>query len=139
MICDLSGQYIRKLELGVNKSITLKTARKALFKYLLSRRDQLPCLWVTEERRVMTKEGIKTAVERLCKRAVITDARPGAHTFRHTAAINYLRNGGGEFTLQMMLGHSTLQMTRRYVSSLSAEDMFRVHEQASPVDNMRLR
>ena len=84
----------------------------------------------------MTRLGIRAAVERLCKRAEITDARPGPHTFRHTAAINYLRNGGDVFTLQIMLGHSSLAMTRRYVSTLNAEDMFRVHEKASPVDNM---
>ena len=84
----------------------------------------------------MSKDGIKVSIKRLCNRAEITDARHGAHTFRHTAAINFLRNGGGEFTLQIMLGHSTLQMTRRYVSSLSQDDMIKVHRIASPVDNM---
>ena len=77
--------------------------------------------------------------QRLCKQAGITDARPGPHTFRHTAAISCLRNGMGEFALQVMLGHSTLTMTSRYVSEINSEDMYRAHEKASPVDNMRLR
>jgi hypothetical protein len=41
--------------------------------------------------------------------------------------------------LQMMLGHSTPYMTLRYLSDLNAEDVFRAHELASPVDNMGLK
>lgn len=84
----------------------------------------------------MTRDGIQTAIKRLCHQAEITDARPSPHTFRHTAAINYLRNGGDVFTLQNMLGHASLEMTRRYVSALGADDMIEVHKRASPVDNM---
>ena len=86
----------------------------------------------------MTRDGIQTTIEKLCIRAGISGVKRGAHTFRHTAAIQCLRNGMGEFTLQMMLGHSTLAMTRRYVSSLSQEDVFKAHQKASPVDNMKL-
>jgi hypothetical protein len=38
----------------------------------------------------------------------------------------------------MMLGHSNLETTRRYASSLGTGDLVRVHTKASPVDNMRL-
>lgn len=116
-----------------------KTTQKALLRYLLMRTDTHPCLWVTEERRPLEARGVQMAIKRLCHRANITDARLGPHTFRHTAAINYLRNGGDVFTLQVMLGHSTLQMTRRYVSVLGIDDLVRVHTKASPVDNLGLR
>jgi len=112
-----------------------KKTQRALLKYLLSRNDDYPELWSTEERKPMTLKGIKTSVRRYCERAVISGARRSPHTFRHTAAIKYLRNGGDLFTLQIMLGHATLEMTRRYVSSLGADDMMRVHAKASPVDN----
>lgn len=115
-----------------------KTAQKALLKYLLARKDDYPQLWLTEERHPMLLTGIKTAVRRYCARGIVSGARPSPHTFRHTAAINYLRNGGDQFTLQIMLGHTTLEMTRRYVSSLGLEDMLRVHAKASPVDCMKL-
>lgn len=115
-----------------------RVTQKALLRYILMRRDNHGCLWLTEERRPMTRAGVEITIKRLTRRAGITGTKHGAHTFRHTAAINYLRNGGGEFTLQIMLGHSTLQMTRRYVSTLGAEDMIKAHRMASPVDNMKL-
>lgn len=115
-----------------------RKTQKALLQYLLKRHDDYPDLWLTEEYRPMTRGGIKTCVERYCRRAIVSGARPSCHTLRHTAAIFYLRNDGDLFTLQMMLGHSNLETTRRYVSSLGAEDMIRAHTKASPVDNLRL-
>jgi len=112
---------------------------KAIKAYLVSRRnreDKNIHLWVTNKDATMQPRSIQTLINRLCKRAEITDCRASPHTFRHTAAINYLRNSGDQFTLQIMLGHSTLEMTRRYVQSLGTEDMLRVHEKASPVDNL---
>lgn len=116
-----------------------KTAQKALLRYIMERHDEYPCLWVTASRKPMAQRAISEVIARLCRRAGITIAKRGPHTFRHTFAINYLRNGGDLFTLQCMLGHSTLEMARRYTSSLDAEDMIRVHKKASPVDRMRLR
>lgn len=116
-----------------------KTTQKALLRYLLMRNDSHPCLWVSEERRPLTRDGVQVTIKKLCHRAEITDAKPGPHTFRHTAAIHFLRNGGTEFTLQLLLGHSTLRMTRHYVESLGEEDMIKAHRQASPVDNMLLK
>jgi len=113
-----------------------KTSQKAILSYMLRRSDSSPQLWLTEERGPLTKDGLNIAIRRLCKRADVHSTKHGVHTFRHTAAINYLRNGGDQFTLQVMLGHSSLEMTRRYVSTLGAEDMMRVHQTASPVDNL---
>lgn len=38
------------------------------------------------------------------------------HGLRHSFALNWIRNGGNQFKLQKVLGHSTLDMTRRYVA-----------------------
>jgi len=115
-----------------------KETQKAVLKYMLRRTDTLPCLWVTEERRPITAEGIRQIILRLGKRAGITGVRCSPHTFRHTFSILALRCGMGEFGLQHLLGHETLYMTRKYAGSLSDEDALSAHEKASPVDNMRL-
>ncbi len=67
------------------------------------------------------------------KRAGVSGVRCSPHTFRHTFAVMYLRNGGDAFTLQKLLGHSDLAMTRRYCE-LSQADAVAKHRQASPGD-----
>ncbi len=115
-----------------------RNTQKALLRYLLARHDEYPCLWLNVSRRPISRDGIQTAVEKLCKSAEITNAKPGPHTFRHAAAIIFLRNGGDSSILQYMLGHSSFDMTRRYLSTLGERELVAAHKKANPVDNMRL-
>ena len=115
-----------------------KGAQRAILRYLLLRKDQQPCLWIGENGEPIKARGIQSLIKRLGKRAGITDARCSPHTFRHTFAVSCLRNGMGEFSLQSLLGHTTLQMTRRYVQTFGVSDALSAHEKASPVDNLRL-
>jgi integrase/recombinase XerD len=66
------------------------------------------------------------------KRLKITGVRFSFHTLRHTFALNYIRNGGDVFRLQRVLGHSSLEMTRRYVD-LQTSDLQAVHDRLSVV------
>ncbi len=47
--------------------------------------------------------------------------KTSCHLFRHTFAKMWILNGGDAFRLQKMLGHSTLDVTKRYVQMFSNE------------------
>jgi len=116
-----------------------KTTQKALLRYLLIRRDEHSCLWVTEERRPLSVAGVQVAIKKLCHRAEITDAKRGPHTFRHTFATQALLNGASEREVQNLLGHSSQKMTQQYTATITSEHAVKGHRRFSPVDNMSLK
>jgi integrase/recombinase XerD len=71
-------------------------------------------------------------IQRYGKQANIQDTRVSPHTFRHTFATFYMRNGGDPFSLQKILGHSTMDMVRKYIQ-LDMKDLQNKHEQNSPI------
>jgi len=99
---------------------------------------------INEDLLFMTRDGISLNKDRLQKimsvygrKAGIQGVRCSAHTLRHSAAVRFLRNGGDVFSLQRMLGHSSLEMTRHYCE-IADVDMKKAHVAASPVDNLKL-
>jgi len=114
-----------------------KAGRKALWRYLASREDVRPddMLFVTRQGRPMTSGGLLAVLARLGKSTGVANVHP--HRFRHTFAIQYLRNGGDVFTLQAALGHSRLEMVEHYLK-LATSDVEAAHKKASPVDNWKL-
>ncbi len=60
------------------------------------------------------------------------------HLLRRTFAIHYLMAGGDVFSLQKILGHSTLEVTRMYVNMVSSQVKER-HRLYSPMDNPPLK
>jgi integrase/recombinase XerD len=84
----------------------------------------------------MNRHSVYKLVKRLGKAAGVDDVYP--HKFRHTFAVQFLRNGGNVFELQQLLGHSDLEMSRKYVQ-LAQMDLEVSAKRASPADCWRLR
>jgi site-specific recombinase XerD len=83
----------------------------------------------------MSRHNLRHIIERICARADLPRYTP--HDFRHTFAVNYLRNYPNIYTLQEMLGHTTLDMVKRYLA-ISQNDLDDAHRHASPVENWGL-
>lgn len=69
--------------------------------------------------------------------AGVKGVRVSPHTFRHTMAKMYVMNGGDPLSLQIILGHSTLDMCRTYVRLFSSDISIK-HERHSPLENLYL-
>lgn len=83
----------------------------------------------------MTNAGVQSLVKRLKQRAGV-HSDGSIHRFRHTFALNFLRLDRNVFNLQYLLGHSDLDMVRRYTSALGMEDALEAHIKASPADSL---
>ena len=65
--------------------------------------------------------------------AKITNKRVSPHTILHTGALFYILNGGDPFSLQRILGHSHMNMVRRYVQ-MTNMDVQNQHSAHSPLN-----
>ena len=113
-------------------------ARRCLWQYLASRPDteqKNSPLFAAHTGKPLDRFAVKNILTRLAVKAKVNNVHP--HRFRHTFAIQYLRNGGDVFTLQRLLGHNSLQMVKHYLN-LADTDTQSAHRRASPVDRWRL-
>ena len=116
--------------------LSSKTAR-AIWHYLTTRPETLDDdpLFTSNYEQNFTRQGLSRLIKSIGLRANVPNAHP--HRFRHTFAITFLRNGGNIFVLQQLLGHSTLDMVKHYLT-LANQDSGAVHRRASPVANWNL-
>ena len=136
---DLKARYVRVMGKGDKERILPFSARtgKAIWRYLAERKDSDlgEPLFVRQDERALDGHSLLKVLRRIGQRAGVVGAT--IHRFRHTFAINFLRNGGDPWSLQMMLGHATLEMVKTYLA-LANTDLEKNHKIASPVDHWRL-
>ena len=123
------GQRERIVPIGNN-------VQKAIHRYLFRYRQQsadsnISNIFLSIYNKPLTDNGVKIVFRRLAQRTGIK--RLHAHLCRHTFATKFLSNGGDIFTLQKILGHSTLEMVRRY-SNLNSDHIRAQHQRFSPMD-----
>jgi integrase/recombinase XerD len=103
--------------------------RRHLSRFLVDRHPE-QLVFATRHGRKLGRRNVLRDVKLLCRRLGFTPPERTLHAFRHTFAIHYLRKGGSVFHLQKVLGHSTLEMTRRYANLLT-EDLQAIHQRVS--------
>lgn len=112
--------------------------KKYLIKYISNRPQCIDCdsLFLTKQLKPITNCVIERMFKSLKTDADLFTPRIHAHLLRHTFATNYLENGGNIYSLQLILGHTTLDMVKKYVHLTSAKTVTNF-KNYSPLDNLK--
>ena len=129
VIVDGKGNKQRVVPLGLS-------TRKLLSRYLArrpacSRSDRVFLLSNWEPVSDVT---IRQLFRKLKRESGIPRLHP--HLLRHTFATRYLENGGDMYALQQILGHTSLEMVKRYVHSTTRKTVPNFPKY-SPLDNLK--
>lgn len=142
-ICDLDMQtgQVRVLKGKGNKfRVTFVGAktRRAITRYLRKRPDTKPTdpLWVIQAGTRMSEDGLRQMLVNRSKKAGLEKV-PGLHDFRRAFALQALKNGMDIFTLQKLMGHTSLNILRRYLDQKD-DDLRDEFEEHGPVDGLDL-
>lgn len=110
--------------------------KKALWRYISLRPNEVERdkLWVAEEGRPITSQGIQEILRRLKRDAGLQYVRGLVHKCRHTFATDFLEHTGDMKACQTLLGHSTLQMTQRYTEYVQAGHALKYFNGTGPLD-----
>ena len=135
--------YLKVLGKGKRERIVPigNNAQKVLQRYLFRFRPKpinpvVQNVFLSQSSNPLTENSMKLMFTRLAKRSGV--CRLHAHLCRHTFATRFLINGGDVFSLQQILGHSTLEMVRHYVNLASSHIAIQ-HQKYSPLDRINLR
>ncbi len=110
-----------------------KRARRALRAYLKLRKDNIPPLWLSDDKERLSYRGLDGILKRRSIQAKIPPQT--LHSFRRAFAINMLRAGTDLITLARLMGHADLTVLERYLKQLP-DDLRAAHAKGSPVDNL---
>ena len=117
--------------------IPLCSAMVAILREYLRHRggEAADYLFCTETGSQLAENGLRQSIARYNTRRGVQ--KTSIHLFRHTFARKYLIDCGGDaFTLQKLLGHSTLAMTKHYCAIFDA-DLTKNYDNFSPLAQLK--
>lgn len=124
MLVTLDGKGRRQRIVPISLEL-----RKSLFRAVRDSRENA-FVFPSNSGGPLNRRNVLRDVKKVCHELGFDPPGRTLHAFRHTFAVNYLRRGGSVFHLQKVLGHSSLEMTRRY-ANLVTTDLQAVHERVS--------
>lgn len=92
-------------------------------------------LFINQDGNELKRRSIQTRLEHYAEASGIDGVRISCHTLRHTHARLFIQNGGSAFHLQTQLGHTSMEITKRYVN-LFATDREESHKKYSPLNKL---
>jgi integrase len=111
--------------------------RKTLWKYMAKYPTNCDLVFPTRDGGKLHRHYVLLAFKRFCRSLGFEPVSRSIHAIRHTFALNYLRSGGSVFHLQKALGHSSLEMSRKY-ANLVTSDMQAAQHKVSLLNRLRL-
>lgn len=131
------GSKERIVPIGYNLQRIILTYIRKRKEYIFEHKyDNSIKLFINKDGRPLGKNGLSTVFMVLKNSKKSWSTRVSAHTFRHTFAKLFLLNGGDLFTLQRILGHEDISITRLYVD-LNISELKIQNEKYNPLDNTR--
>ena len=129
--CIVNGkcQKQRTVPIGKTSAGLLRT----YLEFVSAENIYSPYVFTTIDGEPLTRNTVKNIFRKLKKSSGISRLHP--HLLRHTFATKYLENGGNIYALQSILGHTSLEMVKRYLH-LSQSRVYADFEQFSPLDNL---
>jgi len=127
-IINGKGNKQRLVPLGLN-------SKRALARYVgrVPQGEQKTPFFLKDNLTPLRQSTVKQFFRKLKTRAGIPRLRP--HLLRHSFATRYLDNGGDIYSLQQILGHTSLEMVKRYVHLIPSKTVV-CFPQFSPLDNL---
>lgn len=136
-----TGQF-KILGKGAKERVISMSARvfKVLYKYSTSWRPKSDSTYffIDNNGRPLTRFIVAHRMKKYCARSGITSSKCTPHVLRHSFAVQFLRNGGDVFSLQKILGHPSLDMTRHY-AELAQSDVEKSMKVFSPAESINIR
>lgn len=129
------------------RNVPITESLRALFlKYIRVRQQYIKTsklyesqfFFISRQGNKLKANSLTNLYENIGKQENMQDVRVSPHTFRHTFAKFFLLNGGDVFTLQKILGHSDLSVTKKYVT-LNDNEIKAQNDKFNPFENENWR
>ena len=125
------GDKERYVPIGLN-------TKKNLLRYIMLRGESFKktALFVKDHFMPVSRTTVRQLFRKLKNITGIERLKP--HLLRHTFASRYLEHGGDIYSLQSILGHTSLEMVKRYVHTIPSK-LAVTFTNYSPLDNLLKR